>query len=273
MAVNKKVVRIGIAAVALVAVAAFAGWWFFIRDTGKLVATLPSRSASGTTAAPSTQAPATTAAAGSTTVVPAPSSADPATTVTPATSAAPKAGASPLEGTWNVLPGDNVFVGYNVQEQFGGDTFKKTAHGTTPAVTGAIQVAGTTLTSGTFTADLTKLHSDSGRRDNNMQTRGLEISKFPTATFTLTTPVDLAPVPEAASPVERTITGTLTLHGVTKPISIPLKAQWSGDLIDVAANVPIVMGDYGITPPSVGGFVSVDDHGELVIQLTFKKAA
>jgi hypothetical protein len=30
-----------------------------------------------------------------------------------------------------------------------------------------------------------------------------------------------------------------------------------------------VMADYQINPPSIGGFVSVDDHGTVELQLTF----
>jgi len=37
-----------------------------------------------------------------------------------------------LDGTWNVEQGEDVFVGYRVQELFAGDTIKKTAAGWLP---------------------------------------------------------------------------------------------------------------------------------------------
>ena len=37
----------------------------------------------------------------------------------------------------------------------------------------------------------------------------------------------------------------------------------------VDGSTPIVMADYAISPPTIGGIVSVDDHGVLEFQLTF----
>jgi hypothetical protein len=40
----------------------------------------------------------------------------------------------------------------------------------------------------------------------------------------------------------------------------------------VVGSLPILMADYDITPPNVGGFVSVEDHGTMEFQLVFVKA-
>ena len=66
-------------------------------------------------------------------------------------------------------------------------------------------------------------------------------------------------------------TGDLTLHGVTKSVTLDLTAQWNGSTITVKGNTPIVMADYQISPPSVGGFVGVDDNGVLEVALAFVK--
>jgi hypothetical protein len=34
----------------------------------------------------------------------------------------------------------------------------------------------------------------------------------------------------------------------------------------------VTMADYGITPPNVGGFVSVQDHGTMEFEIVFTKA-
>ena len=59
------------------------------------------------------------------------------------------------------------------------------------------------------------------------------------------------------------------MHGVTRPVTFNLMARWNGETIDVAGSTPIVLADYGMTAPSVGNFVSVDDHGTVELQLTF----
>src|SRR6478735_6735914 len=95
-------------------------------------------------------------------------------------------GAGAADGTWKVQPGDDVFAGYRIKEQFAGDTIEKTAVGRSPAVTGTMTVSGTQFPAATFDADLTELTSDSGRRDRSQQGGGLQIGQFPTASFTLT---------------------------------------------------------------------------------------
>ena len=65
--------------------------------------------------------------------------------------------------------------------------------------------------------------------------------------------------------------GTLTLHGVTKPVTVPVEARWDGDTIEVAGNAPVVLADYKIEPPDTG-VVKVDDHGSFELALTFRRA-
>jgi len=119
-----------------------------------------------------------------------------------------------------------------------------------------------------FEVDLTKLSSDSGRRDASQRGGGLQTNQFPTATFRLTAPITLPSAPGLNVPVKVQAAGDLTLHGVTKPVTAALKANWTGELIDVAGSAPIVLSDFGIEPPSVGGFVEVADEGVFEVQLT-----
>jgi polyisoprenoid-binding protein YceI len=139
-------------------------------------------------------------------------------------------------------------------------------------VSGTITVQGSAVPEATIDVDLTRLKSDSGRRDRELQQSGLELARFPGASFRLTQPIALPAAPTLGEPVTLEAAGELTLHGVTKPITMQLTARWNGESIDVAGQAPIVLADYGIQPPSVGGFVSVDDHGAFEVQLTFTRS-
>ena len=55
------------------------------------------------------------------------------------------------------------------------------------------------------------------------------------------------------------------------PVTLALQAEWTGDTIAVAGSAPIVLAEYGIAPISTG-FVSVDDQGELELQLVFTRS-
>ena len=95
-------------------------------------------------------------------------------------------GPATADGSWEVRPGtvEEGFVGYRIEELFGGETIKKTAVGRTPDVTGSMTVDASTISDVSIEADLTTLASDRTARDTKMTTDGLETDEFPEATFT-----------------------------------------------------------------------------------------
>jgi len=253
-------IRIGLAAVALaiVAAGAFGLWYIFLRPSG------PAAVADASLVVPS-RSPATSSAGSS---------------AAAASSASSSAGtlSGGIDGTWNVDTSigsfsdfSDSFVGYRVQEQLasiGGNT----AVGRTPAVSGSLTIAGTKVTAVTVDADLTGLKSDDNRRDGQLSHQGLETSTYPTATFSLTSPIDLGSVPADGAAVSVTATGKLTLHGQTKDVQIPLKAKLSGNTIVVTGSLEITFADYGISKPNSFAVLSIADTGTLELQLFFTKA-
>jgi polyisoprenoid-binding protein YceI len=177
------------------------------------------------------------------------------------------------EGQWVVRTGDDTFVGYRVRETFAGLSVAQDAVGRTNDVQGDLTVEGeSTVTAATVTAGLQALASDEDRRDDAIRGRGLETDTFPESTFVLRGPLELPSPPSAGSDVSVTASGDLTLHGVTRPVDVPLEARWSGTTIEVVGTIAVAFADYDIEPPSVGGFVSVEDEGEIELQLTFVPA-
>jgi polyisoprenoid-binding protein YceI len=176
-----------------------------------------------------------------------------------------------VDGTWKVDPSaGQTFVGYRVQEQLA-SVGANTAVGRTSEVTGSIAISGTKVTDGSFEADLTGLKSDDDRRDGQLSRQGIQTSRFPTATFKLTSPIDLGSVPGDGQEISATATGQLTLHGVTKDVSIQLKAKRSGGSIVVAGSLPIAWTDYAITKPNSFAVLSIADEGTMELQLFFTK--
>jgi polyisoprenoid-binding protein YceI len=236
-----------IACVVVVIGGSAAFWWFALRDTAPDKASL---SAIGNGSSSSSTAPVGTNGGGT---------------------GGGSSSATSADGSWTVAPGSDVFVGYRIDEVFGGESVTKTAAGRTPAVTGTMVVQGSTIPSATITADVTKLASDRAQRDNAIKTRALQTDSFPEATFTLTQPIALPSVPKLDEQVSVTATGDLTLHGVTRSVQMPLQAQWKGDSIAVAGGTTITLADYGIDKIATG-FVTVADSGEIEVQLNFTRA-
>ncbi|MEX2184141.1 MAG: YceI family protein, partial [Chloroflexota bacterium] len=101
---------------------------------------------------------------------------------------------------------------------------------------------------------------------------GLETDRFPTATFEVTAPMGIPAAAMEGSPTDLTLTGDLTLHGVTRSVQIPVQVQLADGRIRVAGSLTFPLADFEITAPDVGGFiVSVADDGALEFLLVLAK--
>jgi polyisoprenoid-binding protein YceI len=133
-------------------------------------------------------------------------------------------------------------------------------------------VAGTAVTAATIEADLRTLQSDDRNRDGQLGRQGIQADQFPTATFVITSPIELGSIPADGQEIEVTATGQLTLHGQTKDVEVPMKARLSGDVIAVSGSIPILFADYGIEKPESFKVLSVDDNGIMEFQVFFSRA-
>lgn len=195
---------------------------------------------------------------------PAPSA--PSTPAAGATAGATGTGPAGLDGTWK--PTKASQAGYRVKEiLFGQST---TAVGRTNAVTGQLAIAGTKVTDASFTVDMTQVRSDQSRRDGQFRGRIMETDQFPTSTFKLASPVDLGTIPGDQQPASYTVTGDLTLHGTTRPVTFKLDARRNGATIEVNGTIPITFADWKIPNPSLGP-ADTEDHGELEFLLVFAR--
>jgi polyisoprenoid-binding protein YceI len=244
-------VRLGLTAIllAIVAGGAFGIWYLFLRPAPPAAVALPSIpvSSPGSSAAASAEPGPSTAAGG-------------------------------LDGTWQIDPTvgsfadfSGSFVGYRVQEELASIGARE-AVGRTPDVTGSLTISGTTIQAVEATADVTTLKSDDDRRDGQLDRQGIQTGTFPTATFRLTTPIELGQLPADGETTPVTAIGELTLHGQTKAVEVPLQARLAGRVISVTGSIPIVFADYGIQRPTSMVVLSIADRGTLEFQLQFTRA-
>jgi polyisoprenoid-binding protein YceI len=249
--------RLLLAVVVLGAAAGAGGlWYLFFRPSGPPPVSLATvdPSAASTPSANASNSPGATASSGS---------------------GAPSTG---IDGTWTVDTSigsfsdfSNSFLGYRVQEELA-SVGAQTAVGRTPNVSGTMTISGTSATAVQIQADLTALKSDDDRRDGQLQRQALETSQFPTATFTLTEPIDLGSVPADGQTIHVTASGQLTLHGQTRTIQIPLDARIDNGAIAVTGSIEIQFADYGIAKPQSFLVLSVADHGTMELQLFFTRS-
>lgn len=164
--------------------------------------------------------------------------------------------ASDLSGTWAV--GEGSYAGYRLDEVLNGTDV--TVTGRTEQVTGELTIDGLTLSAATITVDMASIETDNGSRDEYFRNNALETYQYPEATFVLTEPVEAAGAPVAGETQTLSVTGELTVHGVTQTVTAELEAGLSGDGGQIAGSIPITFEDFGVTAPDLG-FVSVEPTG------------
>ncbi len=163
------------------------------------------------------------------------------------------------------------YAGYRINEELA-SVGANIAVGRTDDVSGSMTIAETSITAVDVEVDMTTLESDQERRDGTIHTRGLETDRFPTASFKLTEPIAIGTEPDAGQKITADATGDFTLHGVTKRITVPIEARWTGDKITVISSFDVSLADYEIEPPTIPGRVlSVEDQGKVELQLNFVK--
>ena len=138
-----------------------------------------------------------------------------------------KGSASPsssLDGNWNV--GAGSMAGYRVQEVLVGQN--ATAVGRTSKIWGSLTIAGSTVTKGTFTVDMASVVSDQSERNARFDGPIMDVSQYPTATLTLTAPINLGTIPAEGAVAHYDAVGDLDMHGVTKSVSFPVTAERVG---------------------------------------------
>jgi polyisoprenoid-binding protein YceI len=92
----------------------------------------------------------------------------------------------------------------------------------------------------------------------------LDAGRFPTIVFRSSSAGGRR---ESSGAFDLEIQGTLSLHGVTRPITLHVKAAIAGDLLTASGEARLRQTDYGLTPVSaVAGTVKVRD--EVLVRYT-----
>ncbi|HSL73838.1 MAG TPA: YceI family protein [Ilumatobacteraceae bacterium] len=211
-----------------------------------LATTVPDATAPAGTSAPPATAPAT----------------DPSAGVT----SAPPAGDS-FDGDW--VPTEASEFGYRVEEVLAG--VNPTAVGRSNEIDGLLTIEGTTATVVEIEVLIENITSDNALRDDQFTGRIMNAEEFPTATFSLTEPIEFGTIPVGGEQITVPATGELTLRGVTNPVTFDVTAQTTGGRIGVLGSIPVVFEDYGIENPSFGQ-VRTEDEGLVEFVLVFERA-
>lgn len=183
----------------------------------------------------------------------------------PAPAGSPSPTAAATDGTWS-LAGGSV-AGYRVQETLFGQG--NIAVGRTSSISGSLIVSGGSLQSTTLSVNLASVRSDRSARDQQFQTRIMDVASYPTARFALTQPVALGGLGTTGQ-VAASVSGNLTLRGITRHVSFPVTISHSGTVVNVTGSIQVTFADYSIPNPS-NSIAQTGNQGVLEFSLNFAK--
>lgn len=173
-----------------------------------------------------------------------------------------------------VLNAANSVARYRVREQLAGVDFPNDAVGETRALSGEIVLddAGAVVAARSrITVDLRSLKSDRERRDGYIQRRTLETEQHPNAELVVTG-IRGAPTPLPTSgEMAFTLTGNLTIRGVTRPTTWQVTATASPDGYRGTAKTTFTFEQFELTKPRVAVVMSVEDQIALELDFHFEK--
>jgi len=138
-------------------------------------------------------------------------------------------------------------------------------NGTAQFSAGELLVDGTQLVGGTVTVDMKSIKTtDITDAENNGKFMGhinsddfFSTTKFPTATFKIT---KVTPIKGAAADANNaTITGDLTIKGITKPLSFPAKVGVKGGVAAASGTATVNRTQYDIKYGSKSFFEGIGD--------------
>jgi polyisoprenoid-binding protein YceI len=165
---------------------------------------------------------------------------------------------------------------YRVTEQFVGIDFPNDAVGTSNKVSGGLQILpdGSIAPGAKLVVDLKALTSDQSMRDGYVRNRTLETEKFPEAVFVPTTITGVPKMVPSTGQLGVSLTGNLTIHGVTKPVTFKGIATIDARSSTVAgrAVTTFTFADFGLTKPSIGRLANVEDKIALELVYKFKRS-
>lgn len=183
------------------------------------------------------------------------------------------------KGTWKVDPdagsfdfqsATGTFAGFRVDEELS-TVGATTAVGRTGDVTGTVTIGDTALEEAKVDVDLTSITTDRSLRDGRVQS-ALETSTFPKATFELTKPVDLGDAVATGKRVKVKAVGDLTLHGVTKPVTVTIEGTTKGENLIVVGSTDIDFTQFGVEQPKAPIVASVSKVGTIEFQLILARS-
>lgn len=176
-----------------------------------------------------------------------------------------------VNGHWSVVHGSHPNIsaaGFTFHEVLPAE--ERTTSGSTTEVSGDLSVRNGELTAGRVVVNMESVSTDTEKRDISVRRRIFETDKFPEAYFEADPGTKLDGIADDGQVDTITVPGTLTIHGVSKPVRPEFQVVRDGEKLIVSTTIPVRRQDYGVNSPE---FVAakIANDGEVNVLLTLEK--
>jgi polyisoprenoid-binding protein YceI len=179
-----------------------------------------------------------------------------------------------VAGTWKIASGSQA--GYRVREKLAFLPAQSDAVGRTSQITGSAvftdRAGVVTVSAASFDVNVLTLKSDRSMRDEKIKEIGLESNRYPTATFVLSKPAAIPAGISKGEVVRASVIGVLDIHGVAKRETLPVEMSAAGSTVQAVGSLTFPWSEFGMTAPSIGGFVNVTEHATMEFDLRLTRA-
>ena len=93
----------------------------------------------------------------------------------------------------------------------------------------------------------------------------LDVERYPRIVFRSTA---IAVKAQSRPSVDLVVTGALTLHGVTRPLAVPVHAELTDAALTATGQFAVKQSEFGMKPVSVAGVVAVKDTLGIAFKIT-----
>lgn len=177
-------------------------------------------------------------------------------------------------GRWSIVAGSQA--GYRVREKLAFLPAQSDAVGRTSSITGTATLTESkgaiAISAASFDVAVNTLKSDRSMRDEKIHEIGLESNRFPTATFALSVPLTLTRSAITGRVARASVTGVFTIHGTSKRETVPVEFSLSGSTLEAAGSLTFPWSEFGMSAPSIGGFVNVTEKATMEFDLRLQRA-
>jgi polyisoprenoid-binding protein YceI len=164
---------------------------------------------------------------------------------------------------------------YRARETFANQPAPVEAVGSTRQVSGAVVITNDGAIvpdESRITVDLSTLTSDRSNRDNFIKQNTLQTAQYPNAELVLREVTELARPLPATGADSFQLLGDLTVHGVTRPVTWDVEANFAPDGVTGTARTMVKITDFGMQTPRTATIISVEDDIRLELDFQAKRS-